>query len=375
MIIDNFAFIDDPSILKNIFKENIFKSKEIKIMVAYLKDSGLKIIEDSLLRVTKSGTNLKIITCFDFGLTEPLAMKKLLLLENTSIKIFDNPTINFHPKIYIFRKQDTDTIILGSSNLTGGAFNNNVELNVVFDIKNDLEFDKVFERFWNSQFSKQLTKEVIERYIESREKIFNKTLTINKEYELKEYEEFLRKAVKIHEPIVLYDKEQKGSNKKETKNKKGTVLDGLFNEIGIHSKSQFLIPRMRTIGKRHKRRIYGGEYLNFQIMFNKKDAMLNKLKAEPKINQDKIRRLNNSFIPYLIKRLKLNVLERNYLAKYLLHDRLRKIKEEVSVNIKDEFERTRQINLRKKALIKEIKKEVFLDEVKYHRIGRGLIKF
>jgi HKD family nuclease len=123
-LINNNSEDNHFTIFQQLFKE----ADEVMIMVAFLKFSGLKKLEQ-LLKLPK---RCEIIVGANFGLTEPKALNMILKWGKETGKItgfinrLDSKEV-FHPKMYLFRKGKEAHIIVGSANLTGGGLVDNNE--------------------------------------------------------------------------------------------------------------------------------------------------------------------------------------------------------------------------------------------------------
>lgn len=124
-----------------IINQELENSTDTKISVAFLKQTGVKYIEDSLLRSLDNGGSFEIIAGLDFKTTDPKAMLYFINLskENKNVHIYcygdknENKTdIVFHPKIYLFKNRKESSVIIGSSNMTAGGLESNFEVNSVF---------------------------------------------------------------------------------------------------------------------------------------------------------------------------------------------------------------------------------------------------
>lgn len=124
-----------------IINQELEHSIDTKISVAFLKQTGVKYIEDSLLRSLNNGGSFEIIAGLDFKTTDPKAMLYFINLskENKNVHIYcygdrnENKTdIVFHPKIYLFKNRKESSVIIGSSNMTAGGLESNFEVNSVF---------------------------------------------------------------------------------------------------------------------------------------------------------------------------------------------------------------------------------------------------
>lgn len=124
-----------------IINEELRSSQNSQIAVAFLKHSGIKVIQKALEHSLENGGAFEIIAGLDFKTTDPKAMKFFIDLQQKSknVNFFcygdrkENKTnIVFHPKIYLFQNEKQSTSIVGSTNLTGGGLLSNFEVNTIF---------------------------------------------------------------------------------------------------------------------------------------------------------------------------------------------------------------------------------------------------
>ncbi|KJR40129.1 hypothetical protein MCHI_003976 [Candidatus Magnetoovum chiemensis] len=107
------------------------------IMVAYIRKSGVIRLERSIENFKSVGGIVKSIVGIDQKNSSIEGIQMLAGLSNEMF-IFHNedPNMTFHPKLYIFEKENVRAIVLiGSGNLTGGGLYTNYEL------KSIVEFD------------------------------------------------------------------------------------------------------------------------------------------------------------------------------------------------------------------------------------------
>lgn len=176
-------FVSNSTIkLVDISKELSEEASEIDIAVAYVKDSGLELMKNYLV-----GKNVRIIFTFEFLVTDPECVKKLLEMGCKCREYMGSgfDELSFHPKLYIFKRGDIARIIVGSSNLTAGGFMTNVESNIVIEGNKDEPVIKEilgwFESLWDSSKANPVAKEDIEEYI----------------FKKREYEQRYREAERI----------------------------------------------------------------------------------------------------------------------------------------------------------------------------------
>lgn len=142
----------------NIINQELANSTQARIAVAFMKYSGLKVIEQSLNSCLSKKSNVEIIAGLDFKTTDPQAINFLLNIKKSfpNLTFFcfgdkkDNKTdIVFHPKIYLFNNKKETTSIIGSTNLTGGGLLSNFEVNTVIKEDKPLYFSQL-EAIYNS---------------------------------------------------------------------------------------------------------------------------------------------------------------------------------------------------------------------------------
>lgn len=136
--------------------EAIAKDSELiklDIAVAYATSSGtydlLKRI-DLALGANWVGVKKRWITSFDYCRTQPIALKSLLSLPASSVRVFDAPfclarsgmpKVPFHPKAFLFRGKDKDFALAGSGNLSRSGLSKGIEVGLTLAVsrKNPVE--------------------------------------------------------------------------------------------------------------------------------------------------------------------------------------------------------------------------------------------
>ena len=112
-------------------EEELRRCNEFCISVAFITLSGITPLLQTLSELEKRGIPGKVLTTDYLVFSEPAAIEKLASLKNIEVKMFCSNQENggFHTKGYIFRKEETYRIIIGSSNLTSNAITLNKEWN------------------------------------------------------------------------------------------------------------------------------------------------------------------------------------------------------------------------------------------------------
>lgn len=145
----------------NIIQKELQSAKYAKFAVAFLKHSGIKVIEESLLQCLENGGDVELIVGLDFKMTDPKSIDYFLKLKKEHAKAnlfcFGDKTpkapnktdVVFHPKIYLFEKGREKTGIVGSTNLTKGGLTSNIEVNTIFKETRPVYFSQL-QAIYNS---------------------------------------------------------------------------------------------------------------------------------------------------------------------------------------------------------------------------------
>ena len=107
-------------------------SEEADLLVSFIKNSGLRLIQDSLERLTERGGRVRVLTTTYMAATDAMAIERLSAMKNTEVKVsYDSKSTRLHAKSYIFKRSNGfDTAFIGSSNLSNAAISDGMEWNV-----------------------------------------------------------------------------------------------------------------------------------------------------------------------------------------------------------------------------------------------------
>jgi len=142
----------------NIINQELQNANSVKMAVAFLKYSGVQVIEQALNNCLKNNGSIEIIAGLDFKTTDPQSIHYFIQLQKqvSNLKFYcygdkeENKTsVVFHPKIYLFNKKKETTSIIGSTNLTGGGLLSNFEVNTIITEDKPLYFSQL-EAIYNS---------------------------------------------------------------------------------------------------------------------------------------------------------------------------------------------------------------------------------
>lgn len=139
--------------------KHISSADEIIFCVAFLKNSGL----DSVLENLKAKKNKSTFYIgVDFYLTEPSAIRKLFI-DGHNVYLTQKKKATYHPKIFYFRNENIINIIIGSTNLTYGGLETNIEASFAVETTLNSQIDFELREFLNSlsEHSTQIINEQI----------------------------------------------------------------------------------------------------------------------------------------------------------------------------------------------------------------------
>ena len=137
----------------SVIEKEIASADRIDLIVAFIRWSGLRLIESQLQSFIESGKKLRVITTTYTGSTERRAIEHLIRL-GADVKVsYDTDNTRLHAKAWLFhRSSGFSTVFIGSSNLSTSAMLDGVEWNVRLtqsDAPTIVEkFAATFESYW-----------------------------------------------------------------------------------------------------------------------------------------------------------------------------------------------------------------------------------
>lgn len=120
----------EPGVGSEIARE-LDSADQVDALVAFVRWTGIRLIEDQLRAYLDSGRQLRIITTTYTGATERTALDRLVRMGATVKVSYDNQSTRLHAKAWLFRRNTGfDTAWVGSSNLSRAALVDGLEWNV-----------------------------------------------------------------------------------------------------------------------------------------------------------------------------------------------------------------------------------------------------
>ena len=179
----------DGDFLVHKLREALKKAKKVDIIVAFLMESGVKLLKKDIEEAVKNNCQIRILTGNYLGITQPQALylMKEILGDNANMAFYKEKNRSFHPKAYIFHYEGGDgEIFVGSSNISNSALTKGIE--------------------WNYRLEKSQNEDDFNYFTDSFEDLFlNESIMLNDE-ELRRYSKNYKKP-KIHN--IYSDEEEK----------------------------------------------------------------------------------------------------------------------------------------------------------------------
>lgn len=179
--------------LLDILKPSLEKADEIKMGVAFVKYSGLSLIQDDIKKCLENKGKVEFVLGLDFRTTEPKALRTILGMAkgglNVKLFCFSDPSSDdtpvYHPKIYLLSREDRTVISIGSSNLTAGGLKDNVEVNAIIEASKQDEIVSdlygIYNRFKFQRHRFEPDFEYIDKYEEAYKIVHRRSVEALKE--------------------------------------------------------------------------------------------------------------------------------------------------------------------------------------------------
>ena len=111
--------------------EYMADSDAIYILTSFVMKSGVAVLADALRAAANRGVDIKICTGDYLFISQPDALEQLYHLHpNLEIRLWQNDGKSFHPKAYLFEREQDGIMIIGSSNLSRSALTKGIEWNL-----------------------------------------------------------------------------------------------------------------------------------------------------------------------------------------------------------------------------------------------------
>ena len=133
--------------------------------MAFISNAVLTDLKVTFADLARRNITGRILTSTYLAFNQPKVFEELLKIPNVEVRIVDAERA-FHAKGYIFNKDHYQTILIGSSNLTSNALNQNYEWNLKLSSQTDgkltEQINQQIEEQW--QGARPLNQEWIVQY-------------------------------------------------------------------------------------------------------------------------------------------------------------------------------------------------------------------
>ena len=195
-------------------------AERIDIIVSFLMFSGVKLLLKDIRSAIDRGVPIRILTGKYLNITQPdaIALLKKEFGDKIDLRFCLTDTDQaFHPKSYIFHKQNGSDIFIGSSNISYSALTSGIE--------------------WNYKFNSNEHKEDFEYFYKTFVDLFENHSVVITDEELKLY------AKNYHKPAILRTLE-----KTETEQNEDTSVYILYEPRGAQVEALYALDKTRQEG-------------------------------------------------------------------------------------------------------------------------------
>lgn len=147
---------DDPNLAAELRTE-IESANTVDLLCAFVRWTGLRLLEPALARLKERGARLRVITTTYMGATERRAIDELVNRYGAEVKIsYETQATRLHAKAWLFRRNSGfDTAYVGSSNLSQAALLDGLEWNVRLSSVGTptllQKFEVTFDSYWEQR--------------------------------------------------------------------------------------------------------------------------------------------------------------------------------------------------------------------------------
>ena len=207
-------------------KNELLHCEEFSISVAFISRSGFAELAEELKELSNRGIRGRILTTDYLTFSDPFALDRLAVLKNIELKLFhvEDSNIGFHTKGYLFRKEGTYRIIIGSSNMTQTALTTNMEWNAAFvSMEQGSMAQKIineFEMLWNDKAAREYDeiKELYRKQYDRKkqiEKLIKDQHKVALEDDIVDLETYMLEPNKMQEAFIgnIHDLRQNGAKR------------------------------------------------------------------------------------------------------------------------------------------------------------------
>lgn len=271
IIYNNNCITGDDDHLINKLTKAFEKAEAIDIIVAFLMESGVKLLRDDLKKAMDRGVKIRILTGNYLNITQPQALYLLkdILGDEVDIRFYNIPNKSFHPKAYIFHYgEDDGDIFVGSSNISRSALTSGIE--------------------WNYRLTKSSNKDDFNHFYKTFENLFLNHSIIVDEEEMRRYSKAWVR------PKVYKDMEQAEEQQQENKviplfEPRGAQIEALYklSKSREEGADKGIVVAATGIGKTYLAAFDSREFSRILFVAHREEIITQASKSFKNIRQDK----------------------------------------------------------------------------------------
>lgn len=135
-------------------QQSIHTAASIDIIVSFLMESGVKLLQKDLEEIRDKNIPIRILTGNYLNITQPSALYLLkdILGDKVDLRFYNDTKRSFHAKAYMFENNEGGEIFIGSSNLSKSALTSGIEWNYRIDKKTNEEDYNYFKSLFEDLF-------------------------------------------------------------------------------------------------------------------------------------------------------------------------------------------------------------------------------
>ena len=259
-------------------QQSIHTATSIDIIVSFLMESGVKLIQKDLEEIKNKKIPIRILTGNYLNITQPSALYliKDILGENLDLRFYNDTKRSFHAKAYIFEKDNGGEIFIGSSNLSKSAWTSGIE--------------------WNYRIDKNTNYEDFKYYKDMFEDLFNNESIIVNDQELEKYSKTWKKP-KIYstsefkkEDINYVYEEDKSQNVTSLFEPRGAQIEALYQlrKTREEGNDKGLVVAATGIGKTYLAAFDSREFNRVLFVAHREEILKQAYESFKNIRKDKI---------------------------------------------------------------------------------------
>ncbi|WP_368242747.1 DEAD/DEAH box helicase family protein [Intestinibacter bartlettii] len=262
-------------------QQSLHRAKSIDIIVSFLMESGVKLLREDLEEL--NGVPIRILTGNYLNITQPSALYLLkeLIGKDLDLRFYNDKSVSFHPKAYIFNYEDGGEIFIGSSNLSQSALTRGIE--------------------WNYRINKNSNLEDFNYFKEQFEDLFNNKSIIVNDQELESYSKSWRKP-KL--PLTQFEKDIPVTNlygDKKTINlfePRGAQIEALYNlkKTRKEGNKKGLVVAATGIGKTYLAAFDSQNFDRVLFIAHREEILYQAYESFKNVRTDKIIPIKNNYV-------------------------------------------------------------------------------